>query len=96
MTLPFPFSFYGQTYTSANVCTNGFVTFGTGTCPFTVTSSCPVVLVDHASEQPAPMHCGVEWDHDGWIVLGRVSVQALMGSVFVELPDVVALPRSWS
>jgi Carboxypeptidase regulatory-like domain/Malectin domain len=35
VTLPFPFSFYGQTYTSGNVCTNGFITFGTGTCPFT-------------------------------------------------------------
>jgi N-acetylneuraminic acid mutarotase len=35
VTLPFAFSFYGQTYTSANVCTNGFITFGTGTCPFT-------------------------------------------------------------
>jgi N-acetylneuraminic acid mutarotase len=34
VTLPFPFSFYGQTYTSGNVCTNGFITFGTGTCPF--------------------------------------------------------------
>ena len=35
VTLPFTFSFYGQSYTSANVCTNGFITFGTGTCPFT-------------------------------------------------------------
>jgi Malectin domain/Carboxypeptidase regulatory-like domain/Kelch motif/Viral BACON domain len=38
VTLPFPFSFYGQTYTSGNVCTNGFITFGTGTCPFTNSS----------------------------------------------------------
>jgi N-acetylneuraminic acid mutarotase len=35
VTLPFAFSFYGQTYTSGNVCTNGFITFGNGTCPFT-------------------------------------------------------------
>jgi N-acetylneuraminic acid mutarotase len=35
VTLPFPFTFYGQTVTSGNVCTNGFITFGTGTCPFT-------------------------------------------------------------
>jgi hypothetical protein len=35
VTLPFPFSFYGQSYTSAAVCTNGFVTFLSGTCPFT-------------------------------------------------------------
>jgi N-acetylneuraminic acid mutarotase len=38
VTLPFAFSFYGQTYTSGNVCTNGFITFGTGTCPFTNSS----------------------------------------------------------
>jgi N-acetylneuraminic acid mutarotase len=35
VTLPFPFSFYGQSYTSAAVCTNGFVTFLSGNCPFT-------------------------------------------------------------
>jgi N-acetylneuraminic acid mutarotase len=34
VTLPFTFSFYGQNFTSANVCTNGFITFGPGTCPF--------------------------------------------------------------
>src|SRR4029453_3303764 len=35
ISLPFAFTFYGQTYTSANVCTNGFVNFAAGTCPFT-------------------------------------------------------------
>jgi len=35
ISLPFPFTFYGQTYNSAFVCTNGFVNFTTGTCPFT-------------------------------------------------------------
>ena len=33
VTLPFAFSLYGQTYTSANVCTNGFITFGTRDLP---------------------------------------------------------------
>jgi hypothetical protein len=35
--LGFPFTFYGQAYTQAYVCTNGFLEFvgpGTGTCPF--------------------------------------------------------------
>jgi hypothetical protein len=35
VTLPFAFSLYGQSYTSAAVCTNGFLTFLSGTCPFT-------------------------------------------------------------
>jgi protocatechuate 3,4-dioxygenase beta subunit len=35
VTLPFSFTFYGQTYTTAAVCTNGFLTFLGGTCPFT-------------------------------------------------------------
>jgi N-acetylneuraminic acid mutarotase len=35
VTLPFGFTFYGQNYTTAAVCTNGFVTFLGGTCPFT-------------------------------------------------------------
>jgi hypothetical protein len=34
VTLPFVFPFYGQSYSSAAVCTNGFITFGSGTCPF--------------------------------------------------------------
>jgi hypothetical protein len=34
VTLPFSFSLYGQTYSSANVCTNGYITFLTGNCFF--------------------------------------------------------------
>ena len=32
--LPFPFTFYGQTYTTLNVCTNGFGTFLAPNCNF--------------------------------------------------------------
>lgn len=34
VSLPFPFPFYGQTYTTAFVCTNGFIGFVAGNCPF--------------------------------------------------------------
>jgi N-acetylneuraminic acid mutarotase len=51
VTLPFAFSFYGQSYTSANVCTNGFITFGTGTCPFT-NSSIPSASTPNAAIYP--------------------------------------------
>jgi hypothetical protein len=34
VSLPFSFSLYGQTYSSANVCTNGYITFLTGNCIF--------------------------------------------------------------
>jgi N-acetylneuraminic acid mutarotase len=51
VTLPFAFSLYGQTYTSANVCTNGFITFGTGTCPFT-NSSIPSAATPNAAIYP--------------------------------------------
>jgi len=51
VTLPFSFSFYGQSYTSANVCTNGFITFGTGTCPFT-NSSIPSAATPNAAIYP--------------------------------------------
>jgi hypothetical protein len=39
--LGFPFTFYGQTYSQAHVCTNGFLEFvgpGAGTCPFANTA----------------------------------------------------------
>jgi N-acetylneuraminic acid mutarotase len=51
VTLPFAFSLYGQTYTSANVCTNGFITFGAGTCPFT-NSSIPSTATPNAAIYP--------------------------------------------
>jgi N-acetylneuraminic acid mutarotase len=51
VTLPFAFSLYGQSYTSANVCTNGFITFGTGTCPFT-NSSIPSTGTPNAAIYP--------------------------------------------
>ena len=35
ISLPFAFTFYGQTYNSGFVCTNGFVSFTAGVCPFT-------------------------------------------------------------
>jgi hypothetical protein len=35
ISLPFPFTFYGQTYNSAFLCTNGLLSFTSGSCPFT-------------------------------------------------------------
>jgi subtilisin family serine protease len=36
--LPFPFTFYGTSYTSVSVCTNGFISFTTTTCAFSNTN----------------------------------------------------------
>src|SRR5205814_1787619 len=33
-TLPFTFTFYGTNYTSVNVCSNGFLNFGTGSTSY--------------------------------------------------------------
>ncbi|HEY6606807.1 MAG TPA: carboxypeptidase regulatory-like domain-containing protein [Gaiellaceae bacterium] len=51
VTLPFSFSLYGQTYTSANVCTNGYITFLTGNC-FFGNSSIPSTFTPNGAIYP--------------------------------------------
>ena len=40
--LPFPFTFYGQTYESVGVTTNGFITFTPGASPFPPYLNAPI------------------------------------------------------
>jgi hypothetical protein len=51
VTLPFSFSLYGETYTSANVCTNGYITFLTGNC-FFGNSSIPSTFTPNGAIYP--------------------------------------------
>jgi hypothetical protein len=50
---------------------------------------CSLVRVDHAAEDSMASERGVEGDHHGWIVLGRVLVEALVWTVVVEMADIL-------
>ena len=51
VSLPFSFSLYGQSYSTANVCTNGYITFLTGNCFFS-NSSIPSTGTPNAGIYP--------------------------------------------
>jgi GrpB-like predicted nucleotidyltransferase (UPF0157 family) len=50
---------------------------------------CSSVLVDDSAEDLLPPDWGVEGDHGVWLVAGRVLVEALVWSVFVEVAYVL-------
>ena len=51
VSLPFAFSLYGQSYSTANVCTNGYITFLAGNCIFS-NSSIPSTVTPNAGIYP--------------------------------------------
>jgi hypothetical protein len=50
-----------------------------------VGSGCSCVLVDYSGEDSMASDRGVEGDHGGWIVVGRVLIETLRRSVVVEV-----------
>jgi hypothetical protein len=55
-----------------------------------IASGCSVILVDHAAEASPASYGSVHRDDDGWVVIRRQLLAALMRPVIIEVVHVFA------
>ena len=65
---------------------------GCGFCP----SGCAIVLVDDTAEDAFAPDDGVEVDDDGGVVFWRSLASALMGTMPIEMPEGLWVPKTTS